>query len=135
MPVRSSNSSVFTWPDPLKVDRHIRSWILVEAAKHPELRGLAYFGSYARGDWGVGSDLDLLAVIDNSSEPFHRRSLSWDLGPLPVPADLLVYTVAEWKQMVAEGGRFARTVEREAIWVYPVQDLNSGSHTRALGRL
>lgn len=133
MPVRSSNSSVLVWPDLAKVDRTIRSWVLVEAAKHPELRRLAYYGSYARGDWGVGSDLDLLAIIENSAEPFDRRSLSWDLGPLPVPADLLVYTVAEWEQMIAEGGRFARTVEREAIWVYPVEVSNSGSHKGAHG--
>jgi Zn-dependent peptidase ImmA (M78 family) len=41
-----------------------------------------------------------------------------ELG-LPVPADLVIYTEAEWEQMRAEARRFARTVEAEAVWLYP----------------
>ena len=64
MPVRSLNSSVFKWPDHATVDKAVRSWAQAEAKRHPELQRLGYFGSYARGDWGVGSDLDLVAVVD-----------------------------------------------------------------------
>jgi predicted nucleotidyltransferase len=56
----------------------------------PELRALGYFGSYARGDWGVGSDLDIVAVVATTDVPFDRRALHWDLSTLPVPVDLLV---------------------------------------------
>ena len=79
---------------------------------------MGYFGSYARGDWGVGSDLDLLAVVENSREPFCRRSLSWDLIPLPVQADLLVYTLSEWDHLLRENTRFAHVLQNELIWVY-----------------
>jgi hypothetical protein len=41
------------------------------------------------------------------------------LTGLPVPADLLVYTREEWERLQAEGGRFARTVAREAMWLFP----------------
>jgi hypothetical protein len=44
----------------------------------------------------MGSDLDLLAVVDSSELPFERRSVSWNLNGLPVQADLLVYTTEEW---------------------------------------
>jgi predicted nucleotidyltransferase len=81
---------------------------------------LGYFGSYARGDWGVGSDLDLIGVVRTSTVPFVRRALAWDLSELPVPAELLVYTEEEWQALLAEGRRFARTVAAEAVWVYPV---------------
>jgi predicted nucleotidyltransferase len=101
------------------VDQAAREWIRIESAKHPELRTLAYFGSYARGDWGVGSDLDLVAIVENSTEPFYRRALSWDLSSLPVPADLLVYTLEEWDQLMAGKSLLARTLAREAIWVFP----------------
>lgn len=47
-----------------------------------------------------------------------RRSLRWDVGGLPVPAELLVYTKAEWSRLEAEGGRFARTLARETVWVF-----------------
>ena len=119
MPVRSLNSSVLKWPDRASVDRAARAWAIDVARQHPELLRAAYFGSYARGDWGVGSDLDLVVILDKASEPFERRALSWDLSALPVPAELLACTVDEWQRMQAQGGRFARTLAREAVWVYP----------------
>jgi predicted nucleotidyltransferase len=101
------------------VDEAVRRWVAEEARRHPELCRLGYFGSYARGDWGVGSDLDLVAVVREASAPFERRVFSWDPQRLPVPAELLVYTEREWASMLEAGGRFARTVARETIWVYP----------------
>lgn len=118
MPVRSLNSSVLKWPDHATVDKAVRSWAQAEAKLHPELQRLGYFGSYARGDWGVGSDLDLVAVVDRSSEPFERRSMTWDSTKLPVPAELLVYTADEWENLKREGGRFIRMLENEVVWMY-----------------
>ena len=63
------------WPNREEVDRAVREWIRTESARHAGLCRLAYFGSYARGDWGVGSDLDLIAVVDDASEPYERRTL------------------------------------------------------------
>ena len=118
MPVRSLHSSVLKWPSHDAVDRAVREWAIEEAKKHPELLQLGYFGSYARRDWGVGSDLDLVAVVKGSSERFERRNLSWDMSLLPVPADLLIYTEKEWKSLQKKGGRFAATLSRETVWVY-----------------
>lgn len=84
---------------------------------HPELVRLGYHGSYARGDWGVGSDLDLVAIVSNASTPFHQRGLEWDLVDLPVPSEILVYTEAEWRRLQAEGRRFARTLVQEMVWL------------------
>ena len=78
---------------------------------------IGYFGFYARGDWGVGSDLDLLIVVERSDRPFARRAADWDATNLPVPADVLVYTEGEWKRLPT-GGRFGRTLDREVKWVY-----------------
>ena len=117
MPVRSLNSSVLKWPDRDTIDRAVREWAADEAAIRPDLLRLGYFGSYARGDWGVGSDLDLIAVVRSSREPFERRANRWELIGLPVAADLLVYTAEEWRRLVEEGGRFARTIVRETVWI------------------
>ena len=84
MPVKSLNSSVLKWPDRSTVDRAARSWAANEVVKHPELLRLGYFGSYARGDAGVGSDLDLIAIVGQDSEPFERRSLTWDLNAFTI---------------------------------------------------
>ncbi|MCJ7796527.1 MAG: nucleotidyltransferase domain-containing protein, partial [Thermoleophilia bacterium] len=74
--------------------------------------------SYARGDWGVGSDLDLIAVVGESAEPFDRRGLAFDVLSLPVPAEILVYTQAEIERLRREGGRFARVLAGEVVWLY-----------------
>ncbi len=125
MPVISLNSSVFKWPDRGKVDCAVRDWTSAIVKSRAGIIKLGYFGSYARGDWGVGSDLDIVAIVDRASEPFERRSLTWDLSPLPVPAELLVYTSTEWQSLQKEGGRFVRTLEQETVWVYEAPDTAS----------
>ena len=74
------------------------------------------------GDPGVGSDLDLVAVVRKSNQSFERRAVSWDLNALPVPAEILVYTEAEWHTLMERGGRFARTLSKEAVWIPIVSD-------------
>jgi len=117
MPVRSLHSSVLVWPDRATVDRAVREWAARIARERPEVIRIGYFGSYARGDWGVGSDLDLLVVVDRSEDPFVRRSARWDTTTLPVPADLLVYTAAEWESPGLREG-FGNTAARDAVWVF-----------------
>jgi predicted nucleotidyltransferase len=90
----------------------------VEKSSHPETWRFGYFGSYARGDWGVGSDLDLVAFVADSPFRFDQRSLSWDLTALPVPAELVVYTLEEWQQLKGRGSRLVSQIEREAVWIY-----------------
>ena len=73
---------------------HLRqeAWGQVVAREHPELVRIGYIGSYARGDWGVGSDVDLVVVVSRSEVPDLRRAAEFDATDLPVPADVLVYT-------------------------------------------
>ena len=118
MPVKSLNSSVLKWPDRSTVDRAARSWAANEVVKHPELLRLGYFGSYARGDAGVGSDLDVIAIVRQESEPFERRSLTWDLNALPVPAEIIIYTLDEWKRLQKQGNRFACMLKTQVVWIY-----------------
>lgn len=118
MPVRYLNSSVFKWPDRAEVDRAVRAWGLRAAKQHPDLVQLGYFGSYARGDWGVGSDLDLIAIVVKSNQPFERRALAWNLEDLPVPPELLVYTESEWEKMQNKSTRFTKTLSQETVWIY-----------------
>ncbi|MBN1635653.1 MAG: nucleotidyltransferase domain-containing protein [Deltaproteobacteria bacterium] len=115
MPVRSLNSSVLKWPDKKSVDREVRLWAGEIAKSNPQIAGIGYFGSYARGDWGVGSDLDLIVIVDNVESKEKMTTL--DATTLPVPADVLIYTQEEWDTLPLEG-RFFRTVMNEIIWVY-----------------
>lgn len=118
MPVRSLHSSVLKWPDAAVVDRAARQWASRIAALHPEVLFIAYFGSYARGDWGVGSDLDLLILVGASQRPFFERSLDFDLSDLPVPAEVLIYTQADWEALSIQSPRFYSTLIKEWVPIF-----------------
>jgi len=117
MPVRLLNSSVLKWPDWDFVEKALREWVEQQIGIYPELMCVGYFGSYARGDWGVGSDLDLLLIVDQVEQEYLERSKCWDTSLLPVPVDLFVYTVDEWEAL-CEGESFFRQVRREIVWVF-----------------
>lgn len=117
MPVRSSSSSVLRWPDRAAVEAAVRAWAAQIAAAVPAVRRVGLFGSYARGDWGVGSDVDVVVILDATDVPFERRGLLFDATSLPVPADVLVYTAEEWERLAAEPG-FVRSAADEALWVF-----------------
>jgi predicted nucleotidyltransferase len=108
---------VLKWPDRAAVDAAVRALVARWVSAHPELRRAGYFGSYARDDWGVGSDVDLVAVVERSTRPFAERALDFDLAGLPVPADLLVYTEQEWRELPANAPAFARRLADETVWI------------------
>lgn len=118
MPVTSSTSSVKRWPKTDAVIAALKVWGAEAAGRRDDLIVLGYFGSYARGDAGFGSDLDLVMIVEEDSRPFMERALDWRTETLPVPVDLLIYTIAEWERLLAAGGRFARTLSTEARWLW-----------------
>ncbi len=117
MPVTSSTSSIKRWPSAEVVLAAASAWARTTAARQPDLIALACFGSYARGEAGFGSDLDLLAVVKTDAHSTARRVTDWNTESLPVPVDLLIYTFGEWKRLEEEGGRFVKTLRAEARWL------------------
>jgi len=117
MPVRSLSSSVLKWPDAHTVAQAVRRWAEKVVQLRQDVLRIGYFGSYARGDWGVGSDLDLVIVVEKANQAFEKRAAAWDVTELPVPADVLIYTEEEW-QSLGQRGRFFETLMEEAVWVY-----------------
>ena len=82
-------------------------------ADDPRLVWIAYFGSYARLDYGYGSDLDLVIVLDG---PPHTLDAPYLFDPdLPVPADVLVYNLDQWRRLGASRPAFQETIRREAV--------------------
>ena len=117
MPVRSLSSSVLAWPTLREVDRAARDWAGRQSTVRRGALAIGYFGSYARRDHGPGSDLDLVAIVSASDRPFVEPAAAWDLQGLPVPADLIISTANEWTRLQPEGGRFARVLAEETVWV------------------
>ena len=122
MPVRSLNSAVLRWPDARTVDRAVRAWAYETAASHPAIRQVGYMGSYARGDWGVGSDVDLVIVVDGEPGPFPLSSLDIDTRKLPVPADVIVYGTAEFERLMSGKSRMRDELATTAVWCWPLPE-------------
>jgi hypothetical protein len=96
----------------------MRLWTAEQVRVRPGIVRLGYFGSYARDDWGVDSDLDVIAIVSKTAEPFERRTLEWDLTSLPVPAEIIVYSLPEWEQLEQGISRIFRMLDRDAIRTY-----------------
>lgn len=118
MPVRSLSSSVLKWPDQQSVHQAVTDWAKRLGQRQPGVLRVGYFGSYARHDWGVGSDLDLVVILEAVTVPFEERSLELDLASIPVPVDPLIYSEGEWRALVQAGGKFIRALQAEAVWIY-----------------
>jgi uncharacterized protein len=114
VPVTSSRSWLKRWPRAERVLDAAESWAQRLADADPAVVAVGYFGSYARGDAGVGSDLDLLVVRrDGAPRP---DLLGADVDALPVPTDVLHYTEGELLGVLERRGRMAAVIEREARW-------------------
>ena len=77
------------------------------------------FGSYARGEAGTNSDVDLLIVAESDQPRFKRScALYQTLRPYPFAMDLLVYTPQEFEQARQLPLSFISTVVREGKTLY-----------------
>ncbi len=86
-------------------------------AADPTVQRVILFGSYARGRADLLTDLDLV-VVRSSEQDFLSRMLELHrrIGPLPVDADILVYTPQEWERM--QDTPFGHRVMREGKVLY-----------------
>ena len=117
MPVRSLNQSVLRWPKPELILAAVQQWAEDQQALRPALAKVGVFGSYGRGDAGVGSDLDLLLVDGSATGPQQQRLLKWPLERLPLSCDALVLTPTELHELLANGSRMAIELQRDLRWL------------------
>lgn len=95
----------------LAVDQYAKS--LLE--RRPDVEEIVVFGSFAKGTYSPGSDIDLLVVLRGSDKPVRDRIPDLLPGAFPVGIDLVPCTRAE-----LEAGRDSG-VMREALssnWRY-----------------
>jgi uncharacterized protein len=118
--------SVLRWPDPDKVMQATRRWADCQAEDHPGLIAVGVYGSYGRGDAGVGSDLDLL-LIDRHAHGLQReRLLQWPLELLPLTCDALILTPEELQALLVPAGgmagRMGKALSQECRWLWERPD-------------
>jgi len=91
-----------------------------EVALH--IRELIMYGSRARGDAAVDSDLDLVALVDENSPELEQKldeiaySVMWDHDFKPI-ISLKVFAEERFRTAAAKGFSYYRNVEREGVTV------------------
>ena len=68
------------------------------------------FGSFARGDFNEGSDVDLIVIGDWKQDFLDRIKVLLDLNRFGLPLEPVGYTEEELEKMLAEGNRFITEV-------------------------
>lgn len=117
MPAPSSTGSVLRWPSAEAVLENAGHWARAQARAHRDLLGVGVFGSYGRGESGVGSDLDLVLVLTSCNEPIWERLRRWDTSSLPLACDLLVYSLQEWHTLPNWNPRLAAALSHDTRWL------------------
>lgn len=79
-----------------KVDRErvwagLRRWLQEVIEPASEVREVWLFGSYARGEEGPGSDIDLLVIVREAPEPFFERAMRYTPLRSGLPLEIFVY--------------------------------------------
>lgn len=115
MPVRSLSSAVFKWPPRDQVLKAGRRWAARLCRDDPTVERVLCIGSCARGDWGVGSDLDAIVIVRATTLSPLERSTRYQTTDLPVPVDLWVYTRAEWANLPSQHPHFWKRLQREML--------------------
>ncbi len=70
----------------------------------------------------IGQLLHVVAIVERAEERFELRAVDWDALELPVPADVLIYTPDELRNLPSE--RFRKVIENETVWVYERERLS-----------
>ena len=112
MPVRSLDTPILKWPSREEVLAAAAAWARELSARDRRVRAVGVFGSYARGDAGVGSDLDLVVLVrDGAGAPL------FDVSGLPVPAETVVFEETPWRHASREATGIARTIAADVRWL------------------
>ena len=88
-------------------------------SRYGPVERILLFGSAARGEQDEASDVDLI-IIKRTSQRFLERILS--VPPLPVPADVFVYTPEEFAEMREHENPFILEALRDAVVLYPREE-------------
>ena len=88
-------------------------------SKHPNVVKILLFGSFARNDFGVHSDLDLLIILGSSQKTVTDRIADFLEDALEYPTDVFPYTEQEIHARLRAGDPFLIRASREGIQLYP----------------
>lgn len=102
--------------------KDIISMIVEKAKKDYKPEKIILFGSYARGNPTIDSDIDLLVVKDSSCRRDERdREIRKSLKDIKFPLDIFVYTPEEVEKFYNLKGSFINEIFSKGRVIYEQQ--------------
>ena len=112
------------WPDNFinrKSNKIVKRFINLIIKKF-NLKKIIIFGSFARGDYHKGSDLDLIIVGEFKERFIDRIGKIIELNDSDLEIEAMVYTEEEFQKMIKERRPFIEQALEEGIVVYEKRD-------------
>jgi len=112
------------WPDNFinrKTNKIVKRFINLIVKKF-NLKKIIIFGSFARGDYHKGSDLDLIIVGEFKERFIDRIGKIIELNDSDLEIEAMVYTEEEFQKMIKERRPFIEQALEEGIVVYEKRD-------------
>jgi len=116
--------SELRWPDNFinrKSNKIVKRFINLIIKKF-NLKKIIIFGSFARGDYHKGSDLDLIIVGEFKERFIDRIGKIIELNDSDLEIDVMVYTEKEFQKMIQERRPFIEQALEEGIVVHEKRD-------------
>jgi uncharacterized protein len=88
---------------------------VAEVERRLPVQAAVVFGSVARGDFNLWSDVDLLVIADGiRGNPLERMEA---LGPRPPKVQLVAWSPEEWRAQSARANPIAREARERGVWL------------------
>lgn len=118
MQKHSLNSVKVIFANQANVKKQIQESIRQLIKRNPEIKKVILFGSYATGNYGPRSDVDILFILDSSDQPFLDRIPHYIPDDLSFSVDVFPYTASEIEALLQAENHFIRRALHEGKVLY-----------------
>lgn len=118
MSAGASDTSATQWPTAQEIGNAVASWAQETASHDSGLARVGFVAAFNPDGSPQEGHLDVVLLVNHTETPLAERSADWDLGAVPVPTQALVFTVAEWDEIVAGDTWLSRKLSSGTQWVW-----------------
>jgi uncharacterized protein len=115
----SSPSVKVTFTNREQILKALKNLIQEWTQQHPELEQVILFGSFARGDYFPGSDVDVLLILEKSDQPVLNRIREFLPTHFPVDIDIFPYTRDEIQRIITDPHSLVVQALSQGTQMYP----------------